>query len=228
MYSGTTQACQKSWVAKGLCQLDGGTGGPESAAVTANSTSADVLAGRPVGAGADDADQGPMYCYRHPTTETWLRCGRCDQPICVKCSVQGPVGSRCRQCGVVRNDPLTSFTPRQLALGIGASVAAGAVAGFVGAYIGYFSILIGYFAGRFIADAVTRVIGYKRGPVMLGILFGGILLGTALGFTAQYATFVASLPAEGEPLLGVWLQGVLPGVLISAGAACFGAYQRLH
>jgi hypothetical protein len=193
--------------------------------VTAENTITDAMAGSASGAEADD---GRMFCYRHPSTETWLRCGRCDQPICTKCSVQGPVGSRCRQCGVVRNDPLTSFTPRQLVLGTGVSVVAGAVAGFVGAYIGYFSIIIGYFAGRFVADAVTRVIGYKRGPVMLGILFGGILLGTALGFAAQYATFFAQLPVDPEFPVEMWLQAVLPGVLISAGAACFGAYQRLH
>lgn len=183
------------------------------------------MPGSPSGAEADD---GRMFCYRHPTSETWLRCGRCDQPICSKCAVQGPVGSRCRQCGTVRNDPLTSFTPRQLVLGTGASVAAGAVAGFIGAYIGFFSIVIGYFAGRFVADIVTRVIGYKRGPIMLAILFGGILLGTALGFAVQYATIFAQLPVEYEIPIEQWLQAVLPSVLISGGAACFGAYQRLH
>jgi hypothetical protein len=205
--------------------LDGEPARSESAAVTAENTITDVRTGSPAGA---ETEGGRMFCYRHPTTETWLRCGRCDQPICSKCAVQGPVGSRCRQCGILRNDPLTSFTPRQLVLGIGASVAAGAVAGFVSAYIGFFSIVIGYFAGRFVADAVTRVVGYKRGPVMLTILFGGILLGTALGFAAQYASIFAQIPAEAELPLSIWIQGVLPGVLISAGAACFGAYQRLH
>jgi len=174
------------------------------------------------------ADSEQMFCYRHPTIETWLRCGRCDRPICTKCSIQGPVGSRCRECGRLTNDPLTSFTPRQLVLGLGVSIVAGLVAGFVGAYIGYFSIIVGYFAGRLVADAVTRVIGYKRGPVMLGILFSGIILGSVAGFGAQYATYFAQLPAEYQITLGMWLQSVLPMVLISAGAACFGAYQRLH
>ena len=63
---------------------------------------------------------------------------------------------------------------------------------------------------------------------MLAILFGGILLGTALGFAAQYATFFAQLPADPEFTVGMWFQAVLPSVLISAGAACFGAYQRLR
>lgn len=174
-----------------------------------------------------DAD-GRMFCYRHPATETWLRCGRCDQPICTRCSVQGPVGSRCRQCGLVKNDPLTSFTPRQVVLGAGAAVVGGAVAGFLGNYVGFFSILIGYFAGRFIADFVLRLVGYKRGPVMLAILFGGIVLGTALGFLLQYVMFLGQVPPGYEVLLSVWIQGMLPSVLISAGAACFGAYQRLR
>ena len=73
-----------------------------------------------------------------------------------------------------------------------------------------------------------EVIGYKRGPVMLGILFSGIILGSVAGFGAQYATYFAQLPAEYQITLGMWLQSVLPMVLISAGAACFGAYQRLH
>ena len=142
--------------------------------------------------------------------------------------MQGPVGSRCRQCGLVKNDPLTAFTPRQLLLGIGTAVVAGVVAGFVSSYIGFFSIIIGYFAGRFCADTVIRVIGYKRGPVMLAIVFGGILLGTALGFALQYGMYFGQLPSEYDVPLAIWIQNMLPGVLISAGAACFGAYQRLH
>ncbi len=63
---------------------------------------------------------------------------------------------------------------------------------------------------------------------MLTILFGGIILGSVLGFGAQYATYFSQLPAEYTITLGMWLQSVLPSVLISAGAACFGAYQRLH
>lgn len=185
----------------------------------------DTLAGSASGAETED-DQ--LFCYRHPDRETRLRCGRCDQPICTKCAVHGPVGFRCRECGRVANDPLTSFTPRQLMLGIGASVTAGAAAGFISAYIGFFSIVIGYFAGRFVADFVTRVIGYKRGPIMLSILFGGILLGTAVGFGAQYLTFFSQLPAEYEMTPGMWLQSVLPMVAVGGAAACFGAYQRLH
>ncbi len=193
--------------------------------MTAEHALADQLPGSPPG---EQAGDGRMFCYRHPKTETWLRCGRCDQPICTRCSVQGPVGSRCRQCGVVANDRLSSFTPRQLLLGIGASFVGGAIAGYVGSFIGFFSIIVGYFAGRFVADAVIRVIGYKRGPIMWTILFGGILVGSVVGFVLQVAPVLVTLAAQAEVPLAVMIQSLLPSALISAGAACFGAYQRLR
>ena len=43
-----------------------------------------------------------MYCYKHPKTETPLSCGRCEKPICTKCSVHADVGIRCRQCAPYR------------------------------------------------------------------------------------------------------------------------------
>ncbi len=138
------------------------------------------------------------------------------------------MGSRCRQCGLVKNDPLTAFTPRQLLLGIGTAVVGGIVVGYGSSYLGFFSILLGYFAGRIIAEAMVRVVGYKRGPVMLSILFGGIVLGAAVGFVVQYSTYLAQLPAEYQEALGPLILGLLPPVLISAAAACYGAYQRLH
>ncbi|MEA2675725.1 MAG: hypothetical protein QOI92_2917 [Chloroflexota bacterium] len=194
--------------------LDWRVRGPESAAVTTD-------------AAALETPDGQMFCYRHPDRETWLRCGRCDQPICTKCSVQGPVGSRCRQCGLRKNDALTAFTPQQLVLGTGAAVVGGVIVGYASSYFGLFSIILGYFAGRFIADAVTRFIGYKRGPVMLSIVFGGIIAGAVVGFFLQFGAYLGPIPG-GDLDLGLLIQGLLPAVLISAGAACFGAYQRLH
>lgn len=44
----------------------------------------------------DDGDV--LFCYRHPKTETRLRCGRCERPICTKCVVIGPAGPRCKEC----------------------------------------------------------------------------------------------------------------------------------
>lgn len=37
-------------------------------------------------------------CYRHPGRETWIRCQRCDRPICPDCMRQAAVGFQCPSC----------------------------------------------------------------------------------------------------------------------------------
>ena len=41
---------------------------------------------------------GEYYCARHTKAVTRLRCGRCESPICPKCTVYTPAGTRCRPC----------------------------------------------------------------------------------------------------------------------------------
>lgn len=38
------------------------------------------------------------YCYRHPGRETYIRCTRCDRPICPDCMVVASVGHQCPEC----------------------------------------------------------------------------------------------------------------------------------
>ena len=41
---------------------------------------------------------GAPHCYRHPDRETWIRCTRCEQPICPDCMVDAAVGFQCPDC----------------------------------------------------------------------------------------------------------------------------------
>ena len=169
-----------------------------------------------------------LRCYRHPERETWVRCGRCDRPICPRCAMQGPVGFRCRQCGRPAFDPLTSFTPVQLAGGLALAVGAGIIAGLVATRIGFFVILVGWFAGTFIADAVMRAVGFKRGPIMVGILFGGILAGTATAFAIDVAMYAGSFGPGMEPYLGQYVADQALWAVVAAAVMCAGAYSRLR
>lgn len=139
---------------------------------------------------------------------------------------------RCRQCGRPAFDPLTSFTAQQLMLGFGVALAAGTLGGFVAAQLGFFSIIISFFAGGLIAQAVRRVTGYKHGPVMLAIVFGGIITGTLVGFGIDYAIEVATWAGLDDELLAASTAGYLTNVavwaVIAATAACVGAYSRLR
>jgi membrane associated rhomboid family serine protease len=49
-----------------------------------------------------DHERGPVaaapVCYRHPDRETWIRCQRCDRPICPDCMNSAAVGFQCPNC----------------------------------------------------------------------------------------------------------------------------------
>jgi hypothetical protein len=43
-------------------------------------------------------EDGAYYCAKHPKVVTRLRCGRCETPICPRCTVFSPAGTRCKAC----------------------------------------------------------------------------------------------------------------------------------
>ena len=149
--------------------------------------------------------------------------------------MQGPVGFRCRDCGKPAFDPLTSFTPVQAPAGGGIALGGGLLVALVASRIGFFSIFVAYFGGSLIAEAVVRATGYKRGPVMVAILFGGMAIGALIAFGIDYGMLVAEMEAivaetgegTGFPIasmlmdVGVW-------ALISVAAACAGAWSRIR
>ena len=188
-------------------------------------------------AGEGDA----LYCYRHPDRAVYVRCGRCDRPICTGCAMLGPVGMRCKDCGKPAYDPLTSFTPRQLVLGLGVALVGGVVTAIIASRIGFFSIIVSFFAGGLVAQAVVRVTGYKHGPRMLAVVFGGIAAGALIGFgldvlltLGDLNAIAAEVAAEaGEDAAGQSPIASLVGqmatwALVSAGATCAGAWSRLR
>lgn len=45
-----------------------------------------------------DAPTTVPVCYRHPSRETYVRCTRCNRPICPDCMTAASVGHQCPEC----------------------------------------------------------------------------------------------------------------------------------
>jgi hypothetical protein len=177
---------------------------------------------------ADEADPAALRCYRHPDRETWVRCGRCDQPICPRCAMQGPVGFRCRECGRPAIDPLTSMRPAQLATSLGIAVLGGVIIGLFSGRIGIFGLILAWFAGGVIADAVIRFVGFKRGPKMVAALFGGMLVGAAAIFVGEAFALAGQFGTDGGAFVMSYVFSQGPSAALAAGIACFGAWSRFR
>jgi tetratricopeptide (TPR) repeat protein len=110
-----------------------------------------------------------LYCHWHPDRETLLRCNKCGKPICTECAIRHPVGLRCKECAQVVRSPIYAVSLPELGLAGIVGLALGTGAGFLMTFIAGFwfvTWIIGPIVGSFIAEAMSRVIRYKRGVAM--------------------------------------------------------------
>ena len=117
-----------------------------------------------------------MQCARHPQVETFVRCGKCDQPICPNCMVSGPVGVRCRNCGRQNLDAIMRGSPSQYLIG--------SLCAFVSAFLlGWLSHVLVFWLGSvygyLVGEATLRGGGRKRGLGMQLIAGAAAAVGSA-------------------------------------------------
>ncbi|MEI8132260.1 MAG: B-box zinc finger protein [Leptolinea sp.] len=155
-----------------------------------------------------------LKCANHPARDTYLRCNRCEKPICVECAVLTPIGYRCKECVRSQQKVFETALLQDYVLGI---IIAG-VLSFIGSLlvglVGFFVIFLAPAAGWVIAEAVRKVTKRRRGkllfrlvgistalgalinllPILLLLLFGNISLGVlfAIIWPAIYAFIVSS------------------------------------
>ena len=137
-----------------------------------------------------------MYCANHPDRETLLRCNKCGKPICPECAVRHPVGLRCSECARVRKSPIYDVALAEYVtaglVGVGVSTVAAFLMSLIGGWW-FVLFIIGPVVGGFIAEAMSRVIKYKRGRGMQVLAGTSIVVGALL--SGLIVLFV-SLPSQ--------------------------------
>jgi hypothetical protein len=170
-------------------------------------------------------ESGTLRCARHPNTETVLRCGRCDTPICARCMIMSPVGARCPTCAQVKRFALL-LKPIEVARAVGFGLAVAAVGtvilltvpilgGLIGPLFGFG--IVGFAVG----EAVSRGANRKRVPALapiavaclcVGVWLGVILLNLGSGAGFSLALLLAPLVLLRNTL---FLVGIGVGALLA-------------
>lgn len=133
----------------------------------------------------------PAMCARHPEVETALACGRCGTPICPRCLVYTPAGTRCPDCGRAPALPVHQVGMLDALRIAGAAFPLAIMLGIAGAMVippragGLLMILVGVAAGSgagtLMATAIMRV-SKKRGPRVIALASAALLLMAVVRF----------------------------------------------
>ncbi len=173
-------------------------------------------------------EPGVYWCARHKNVQTRLRCGRCETPICPKCTRIGPTGARCQKCLSNRSQHIYQLSTHHIGMALITSLVLGSLGGWLSRWplIGFFVIFYALGAGTLIGRAVTRVTGGKRGTVLAIIAVAGIVLGALLPINVLWHTF--ALSSQGVPVsLPLFSALNNPFAWLYAGLASAGAWYWL-
>jgi hypothetical protein len=171
----------------------------------------------------------PLYCVNHPTTETYLRCNKCGQPICPKCAVQTPVGYRCRDCINAQQKVFyADFRPVHYAVAAAVALPLALVAGWILPRLGWYTIILGPIAGGGIAEAARWAIRRRRGQYTWVVVCACIIVGASPWLLLSFLSLVgAALFPEAMPVAVSGVMGLLwSGVYLMTAVGA--AYARLR
>jgi hypothetical protein len=165
-------------------------------------------------------ESGTLRCARHPGTETVLRCGRCETPICPRCLVGTAVGARCPNCAQVKRFALL-LKPAEIARAIGYGLAAAAAGTVLLSFIPFLGLigyaLLGFGVGEAVSIGANRKRARELGPLAIACLFVGFevgLVGFLLLNGAPFSVAVLLAPL-GALRGGLLLVGLLIGALLA-------------
>ena len=177
----------------------------------------------------------PLYCVNHHGAETYLRCNKCDQPICPKCAVQTAVGYRCRSCiNAQQKIFYADFRPIYYVVVALVALPLSLVAGILIPMIGWFTTFLAPMVGVGIAEISRLAIRRRRGKYVWVIVCGSIIIGGLLPIfgVAGLALLVWMLGGMGDVgNVGSLAMGGLFGILwpiVYVVMATGAAYWRLR
>lgn len=155
-----------------------------------------------------------LYCYRHPTVETSLRCNRCERPICTKDAILTPTGYRCPECIHSQQKVFDTAIWYDYVLGFGIafilSMIASILFALAGMWLSFWAFFIiipgGPIAGGIMAEAVRFVVKRRRARS----LFLTIGIAAVLGALPTVLFFLFTFSPYALLFQGIYLFTAIP------------------
>lgn len=149
-----------------------------------------------------------MQCATHPKTETILRCGKCGKPICPKCTVQTPIGARCRDCAKLHKLPTYQVSKiyylRAAGTAAGMAILCGIGWWLLNSFLPFFlGLLLAPAIGYAISGMVSLSVNRKRGKGLA--IVAGLAVAISYLVTVLFGGFPYGLLNIGLDLLALAL-----------------------
>jgi len=120
----------------------------------------------------------PQFCPFHPDVETYLRCKRCDRPICSKCAIPTPTGYICPECESQQQKTFDTALPIDYILAVIITLVLSGIGSVIAQSLGFFTILLAPAAGVIIAEIVRAVIRRRRARRLFQAVAASAVLGS--------------------------------------------------
>jgi len=163
-------------------------------------------------------EDGPLFCKRHPQTETTLRCYQCGAPICHRCAQRTPVGYQCPDCRRGLKRRFEQARPLDYGIAAVVSLVLGTIAGTVLPLAGWFTMFLSPVVGTVIAEITWRLVGRHYSSHLWWIVAAGIVIGTLPHIAFRiFGLFVTS--AEGQVFSWIGMLWPLVHIGFAVGAS---------
>ena len=153
-----------------------------------------------------------LTCYRHPDRETYLRCNKCDRPICSSCAILTPIGYRCPECirSQEKKYDTAQITDYVLACLLSAGIAF--LGSYVARFLGFFTLLIAPVVSMLISEGVLKLTRGRSSTllthlVLISAIVGSLPLLLAGLYTMSIYLSVYGISAIGSFLSIIWQAG---------------------
>jgi hypothetical protein len=130
--------------------------------------------------GGADAPDTPLHCANHPNVETYLRCAKCEKPICARCRVSTPVGFRCFDCARLQVRPTYAVPADYYVKAALMSLGAAAISGIIMGFFPNFEFWAALLMGVVVPEAVAFASNQKRSPGLQMVAIVAIFVGFAI------------------------------------------------